>query len=214
HAEAGRLRGSVVGGGCDRGELRHAAARVQFRSVRHRNRAPVLVPRGLPARRDGEPAPAIVNRWLIVAGDFTPLGGMDAANHALARYLAGRGDEIELVTHRAWPDLAAMPTVAVRRVARPLGKPALGKALRSGAGRRAWRRLQPLGARAVVNGGNCGLAAINWVHYVHAAYEPSIAGSLARRSRTRVTHHRDVAAERRALLSARLVVCNSARTMR
>src|SRR5262249_42932765 len=109
HPDAARLRGSVVGGGCDRGELRHAAARVQFRSVRHRNGAPVLVPRGLPARRDGEPAPAIVNRWLIVAGDFTPLGGMDAANHALARYLAGRGDEIELVTHRAWPDLAAMP---------------------------------------------------------------------------------------------------------
>ena len=25
--------------------------------------------------------------WLLVAGDFTPLGGMDAANYALARYL-------------------------------------------------------------------------------------------------------------------------------
>ena len=37
--------------------------------------------------------------WLIVAGDLTPLGGMDAANLALARYLASR-DEIHLVTHR------------------------------------------------------------------------------------------------------------------
>ncbi|HMD36214.1 MAG TPA: glycosyltransferase family 4 protein [Vicinamibacterales bacterium] len=154
-----------------------------------------------------------MNRWLIVAGDFTPLGGMDAANHALARYLAGRGDEIDLVTHRAWPDLEAMPTVTVRRVARPFGKHAFGKGLLSRAGTRAWRHLQPLGARAIVNGGNCSLAAINWVHYVHAAYEPSIAGSLARRSKTLVTHHRDVAAERRALLSARLVVCNSRRTM-
>ena len=30
--------------------------------------------------------------WLLVAGDFTPLGGMDGANHALARYLAVRAD--------------------------------------------------------------------------------------------------------------------------
>jgi glycosyltransferase involved in cell wall biosynthesis len=154
-----------------------------------------------------------VKRWLIISGDFTPLGGMDAANHALARYLAGRGDEVELVTHRAWPDLAAMPTITVRRVARPFGKHALGSGLLSRAGVRAWRRLQPLGARAVANGGNCRLAALNWVHYVHAAYEPATTGSLARRSKTLVMHRRDVAAERRALLSARVIVCNSRRTM-
>lgn len=154
-----------------------------------------------------------MKRWLIVAGDLTPLGGMDAANHALARYLAGRGDQLELVTHRAWPDLEAMPTVTVRRVSRPFGKHVLGKGLLSRAGVSAWRRLQPLGARAVVNGGNCSLAAVNWVHYLHAAYQPWVAGSLARRSKSLVTHHRDVAAERRALRSARLVVCNSRRTM-
>jgi glycosyltransferase involved in cell wall biosynthesis len=154
-----------------------------------------------------------VNSWLIVAGDFTPLGGMDAANHALARYLACRGDSVELVTHRAWPDLGAMPTVTVHRVARPFGKHALGRGLLSRAGARAWRRLQPLGARAVANGGNCKLATVNWVHYVHAAYEPAHAGSLTRRSKTLLMHRRDVTAERHALLSARLVVCNSRRTM-
>lgn len=33
--------------------------------------------------------------WLLVAGDLTPLGGMDAANHALARYLGRRGSEVQ-----------------------------------------------------------------------------------------------------------------------
>ena len=56
--------------------------------------------------------------WLLVAGDFTPFGGMDAANHALARYLAARG-EVHLVTHRAWPDLASLPGVTVHHVWRP-----------------------------------------------------------------------------------------------
>jgi hypothetical protein len=63
--------------------------------------------------------------WLIVAGDFTPLGGMDAANHALARYLAAR-EEIHLVTHRAWPDVAALPSVTVHKVWRPFNRHILG----------------------------------------------------------------------------------------
>lgn len=150
--------------------------------------------------------------WMIVAGDFTPLGGMDAANHALARFLAKRGDDVRLVTHRAWPDLAALPTVSIRCVARPMGKHLFGKALLARAGRAEWRRLQPLGARAVVNGGNCEIAAINWVHYLHAAYAPTTAGSLMQRSKAMLTHGRDAAAERRALQAARVIVCNSNRT--
>ena len=65
--------------------------------------------------------------WLLVAGDFTPLGGMDRANHALACHLAGRGP-VHLVTHRAAADLAAHPNVTVHRVARPFGRPLLGVA--------------------------------------------------------------------------------------
>src|SRR5207244_3946310 len=128
------------------------------------------------------------------------------------RYPAGRGDPVRLVTHRAWPDLEAMPTVTVRRVARPFNRHVLGKGLLARAGKSMWRRLEPLGARAVVNGGNCEIAAINWVHYLHAAYEPSVAGSVTRRARATLTHRRDVAAERRALHAARVIVCNSERT--
>jgi len=41
--------------------------------------------------------------WVLVSGDFTPLGGMDHANHGLASYLARSvGAEVHLVTHRAW----------------------------------------------------------------------------------------------------------------
>jgi glycosyltransferase involved in cell wall biosynthesis len=63
-----------------------------------------------------------------------------------------------------------------------------------------------------VNGGNCRIAATNWVHYVHAAYTPVGPGSLARRSKTVLAHHRDRAAEQAALGEARLVICNSRRT--
>jgi glycosyltransferase involved in cell wall biosynthesis len=154
----------------------------------------------------------VVKRWLLVAGDFTTLGGMDAANHALARYLAAEG-EVHLVTHRAWPDLHALRGVTVRCVRRPFGRHALGSGLLARAGEREWKRLQPLGAKAIVNGGNCRIpGAANWVHYLHAAYRPTIATSTLGRAKGAVVHRRDLAAERTALVEAPLVICNSRRT--
>jgi glycosyltransferase involved in cell wall biosynthesis len=149
--------------------------------------------------------------WLIVAGDLTPLGGMDAANHALARYLASR-DEIHLVTHRAWPDLEALPNVTVHHVWRPLDRHVLGGPLLSRAGQRVWRSLRASKTQAIVNGGNCRIAGVNWVHYLHAANALSAAGSFARRAKVALIHRRDLAAERAALLAARVVICNSRRT--
>jgi glycosyltransferase involved in cell wall biosynthesis len=154
--------------------------------------------------------------WLIVAGDLTPLGGMDAANYALARYLAGQSTDLHLVTHRAWPDLQEWPNVTLHPVPRPFNKHLLGSPLLSREGHRVWRRLGARGSapRAVVNGGNCRLASANWVHYLHAAYEAPTAGSAARRAKTRITHKRDLAAERAALGVATVVLCNSERTKR
>jgi glycosyltransferase involved in cell wall biosynthesis len=149
--------------------------------------------------------------WLLVAGDFTPFGGMDAANHALAHYLAARG-ELHLVTHRAWPDLALLPTVTVHRVWRPFGWNFVGSALLARRGNAVWRRLSPRHVRAIVNGGNCHARGANWVHYLHAAYVPVTAGSIVRRSKGRLVYARDLAAERRALRAARVVICNSRRT--
>jgi glycosyltransferase involved in cell wall biosynthesis len=152
-----------------------------------------------------------VKPWLVVAGDFTPLGGMDVANYALARHLATRG-ELHLVTHRAWSDLEREPSVTIHRVRRPFGAHALGSAGLSREGARVWQRLSPRPAHAIVNGGNCDLGAVTWVHYVHAAYAPTTAGSAARRLKTACLHRRDVDAERRAIRAARLVICNSRRT--
>ena len=151
--------------------------------------------------------------WLLVSGDFTPLGGMDRANHGLARYLAGTlGAEVHLVTHRAWDDLAALPDLEVRPVPRPWGSHLLGMPLLDRAGRREARRLAPTGARVVVNGGNCAWGDINWVHYVHAAWTPLAAGGPARRAKAALAHRYALATERDCLRRARLVVANSDRT--
>ena len=152
--------------------------------------------------------------WLLVAGDLTPLGGMDTANHALARFLGTRGSEVHLVTHRAWADLNDLPAITVHRVWRPFDRHLLGSPLLSRAGHRLWRRLSPRGARAIVNGGNCRVAAANWVHYLHAAFTPHSSGSAARSAKQALTHRRDLEAERKALAEARLVICNSQRTRR
>jgi glycosyltransferase involved in cell wall biosynthesis len=150
--------------------------------------------------------------WLLVAGDLTPLGGMDVANLALARHLAGRGDELHVVAHRVWDDLARLPGVSVHQVWRPFGRHLLGSPLLAREGQRVWKTLQGRGGRAVANGGNCALADANWVHYLHTAFVPQAAASRSRRAKQALTHRRDVAAERRALRGARVVICNSERT--
>jgi glycosyltransferase involved in cell wall biosynthesis len=155
-----------------------------------------------------------VKPWLVVAGDFTPLGGMDVANLALARHLARRGHEVHVVAHRVWTDLEQLPGIVVHHVWRPLGRHLLGSPLLARKGQRVWNSLRSRGARAVVNGGNCALADANWVHYLHAAFAPNVAGSPSRRAKQAFTHERDVAAERRALRGARVVICNSERTRR
>ena len=150
--------------------------------------------------------------WLLVAGDFTPLGGMDVANLALARHLARRGEELHVVAHRVWADLIDLPGVNVHRVWRPFGRHLLGGPLLARKGRQMWRALRARGARAVANGGNCALADANWVHYLHAAFVPPPAESPTHRAKQALTHQRDVAAERHALRRARVVICNSERT--
>jgi len=156
-----------------------------------------------------------VKSWLLVAGDFTPLGGMDAANHALARYLAVSHPDthVHLVTHRAAPDLQTLPRVTVHGVRRPFGRHALGSALLARAGVRVWRQLRPQGVQPIVNGGNCPIpGAVNWIHYLHAAYRPATAVSALQRAKGTLVHYRDLAAERAALADASLILCNSRRT--
>jgi glycosyltransferase involved in cell wall biosynthesis len=151
--------------------------------------------------------------WLLVAGDFTPLGGMDAANHGLASYLARRpGTEVHLVTHRAWPDLEVYRSVRVHWVPRPLGRQAIGEMFLRGAARRAADKIARRGGRVVVNGGNCDYGDVNWVHYVHAAWTPKAGPGLARRMKTAAYHRTQLAAEGASLWRARVIIANSERT--
>jgi glycosyltransferase involved in cell wall biosynthesis len=139
---------------------------------------------------------------------------MDRANFGLASYLARSGHPVELVTHRADPDLAGRPGVTVRRAARPLGSYLLGHWPLARAGRRAAGAMRAAGGRVVVNGGNLPFPDVNWVHYVHAAHRPAAAAGLLRRVKTRLAYPLDRRDERRAFRLARVVVCNSDRTRR
>jgi glycosyltransferase involved in cell wall biosynthesis len=149
--------------------------------------------------------------WVLIAGDFTPLGGMDRANYALASALAAeRAGDVHLVAHRVWPDLERSEAVRVHQVRRPFGSHLLGAPLLASAGERQAREAGR-DAAVVANGGNADAGDVVWVHYLHAAHEPSARG-WRQQLQTPAAHRYYLARERRALSRARLIVCNSRRT--
>lgn len=151
--------------------------------------------------------------WLIVTGDLVPTGGQDVANLRLAEFLACT-DDVHIVAHRVDAALAARPGVYIYLVRRPLGADALGEPALGRAGRREARRLAAAGVHVIGNGGCLEWSDVNWVHCVHAARTPMPVGGMVRRWKSRWVHRRSVRSERRALLAARVVICNSRRTLR
>lgn len=157
-------------------------------------------------------APAGVNPYALVTGDFVRTGGMDVANFHLARYLARQGGEVHLVAHRVDPELLEMPGVVMHHVTKPLNSYLLGAPLLARAGARWGRVCRTQGGRQVANGGNCVSPDTNWVHYVHAGHAPEVATSRADRMLRAWMHRRFVIEERARLAQARLVIVNSERT--
>lgn len=157
--------------------------------------------------------------WLVVTGDFVRTGGMDAANLALAEHLARSGRETHLVAHRVDPALATLPGVRVHRVPRPLGSHLLGFPLLSRAGRLHASLQSPVDRRGdgglvtLANGGNFPGGA-TWLHYVHAAYRPEIAGRRLRRGVEAFARRRALRGERAVASKARTVIANSDLTAR
>lgn len=149
---------------------------------------------------------------MVVAGDFVRTGGMDAANHALAAYLARSGRTAHLVAHRVDPALAACSGVRVHPVPRPLGSHALGFPLLDRAGARVAAALAAERPVVLGNGGNCRAATAVWLHYVHAAYLPTVAGQPLRRLAAAAVRRAALRDERSAARRARVVVANSALT--
>jgi glycosyltransferase involved in cell wall biosynthesis len=152
-----------------------------------------------------------MTRWAVAAGDFTPQGGMDRANHALARYLAMSGRDVHLVAHRVWPDLAALPGVTVHHAARPFGSHLLGGPFLARTASRVAGQLGP-STRLLSNGGNTRWPGPTWVHYLHAAYAPNVAAGARARLSAAAGRRRYLAREAEAITRAPAVICNSART--
>ncbi len=178
-----------------------------------------------PSPADAADDPPDRPAWLVAAGDFVVTGGMDAANHALASYLARSGRETHLVAHRVAPDLAALPDVHVHRVPRPFGSHLLGFPLLDAVARHHAASIVDVDdastdagihARSLVtlaNGGNFPGRA-TWLHYVHAAYRPEIAGRRPRRVVEAAARWKALRDERAVASRAAVVICNSGLTAR
>jgi len=153
-----------------------------------------------------------MTRWVLASGDFTTLGGMDRANHALASYLARRGNAVRLVAHRIDPALAGTAGIEPRLVPRPFGAHLAGAPLLA---RAAAREARALGRadRALMNGGNGAIGTPTWIHYLHAAYPPELASVRAGVS-SLASRGYYLARERKAIGAAPIVICNSERTAR
>ena len=159
-----------------------------------------------------EPAP-----WVLVAGGFHLNGGMDKANLALAQYLVGQGARVHLVCHSVDPDFARNPRVTVHQVSRPAGSFFLGKPLLDWRGRKVARQVQRQwpDSQVVVNGDNCLWPGINWIHYVHHAWDPGIqAGPLWFRVKQMLNRWLVRKREKAAARVGRLFITNSDRTTR
>lgn len=138
---------------------------------------------------------------------------MDRANYALADYAARAGVDVDLVSHRVSPELAAHPKVHWHRVARPGGWHAVGEPLLDRRGRALIAEKRASAGVGVVNGGNCLAEAVNWVHYVHAVYQEPL------QPNPRAVKHwmfgkRSKRREQAALQRSPLVITNSDATRR
>jgi len=154
-----------------------------------------------------------MNGAVLVSCDFVPTGGMDMPNLALAEHLAESGVSVELVGYRVAEPLPSHPNVRWHKVPKPLNSYFLGSPLLDLVGRRVAKKALARGERVLVNGGNCQIGDVNWVHYVHAAYRRTSATFL-RRAKGELTHRIDVAQEASALRAAKLIIANSERTRR
>ena len=175
------------------------------RVIRQAGVIPLTQPRGLIIL---EPSP---RPFAIVAGDFTPWGGMDRPNYELAWHLAQRvGAEVHLVGHRVAKPLSDHPRVVWHRVPRPFGRHAIGAPLLDRRGRRVAARVKRAGGTVIVNGGNCLWDDVNWIHYVHnVPGPPPVDAQVFARLRVQWVRRRDRAREQLAVQRARLVIADS-----
>lgn len=158
--------------------------------------------------------PPNMDNVVLVSGDFVRTGGMDMPNFAVAQNLADWGVSVQLVAFRIAAELESHANVHWSKVPKPLNSYSLGLPLLDLVGRNVAQKCLARGGRVIVNGGNCQVGDVNWVHYVHAAYAGSDSSPNLRNLQRQALHRLSLAQERSALLKARLIVANSERTRR
>jgi glycosyltransferase involved in cell wall biosynthesis len=153
-----------------------------------------------------------MNSYLLVAADFIKTGGMDRANFALADYLAKQSYQIHLIAYRVETELLDYSNVTFHQVPKLLNSDFLSGSLLDHFGRFWAKRLEKNGTRVIVNGGNCQWGDINWVHYVHAAYQSENRADFLRQIKGSLAHQTFLGDEKKALQFAKIIIANSERT--
>ncbi|NES99917.1 MAG: glycosyltransferase family 4 protein [Sphaerospermopsis sp. SIO1G2] len=153
-----------------------------------------------------------MNSYLLVTGDFVKTGGMDRANFAVAEYLAKQGEQVHLVAYRVAAELLTYANVRFHQVPKIANSYLLSSPLLAQFGRIWAKKITAEGGRVLVNGGNCEWPDVNWVHYVHAAYQANQQVNWLRRSKTSFANKLSLHKERQALESATKIIVNSERT--
>jgi len=158
---------------------------------------------------------ALASPWVVITGSLHDRGGMDSANLALVRYLLGRGAEVHVVAHEIDASITDHPAARCHPVAKAFGSYFVAEFALSRRGRTVAAevtRSHPQ-ARVVVNGGNCDWCDINWVHFVHQAWQPRPRGAPPWfRIKEALSRRLALGRERRAIAGAAVVVANSRRT--
>ena len=179
----------------------------------------VAVPRSgrAAAARRGPAVGASLAPWVLVSAGFHERGGQSKANAALADHLLARGNPVHLVGHDFDQRFLSHPECTVHTVSRPLGSDFLGVFGLRRRGRQVAKQVtrERPDARVVVNGGCCRWGDINWVHYVHSAWQAApVEASLRSRVKETVAGAIFRRQERQALAIAQLVLANSEQTRR
>jgi glycosyltransferase involved in cell wall biosynthesis len=153
--------------------------------------------------------------WVLVSAGFHEQGGQSKANAALADFLLGRGTPVHLVGHDFAPRFRQQRHCTIYTVPRPAGADLLGVWQLRRRGRAVARQVcaQVPAARVMVNGGCCSWDDMNWLHFVHSAWRPSL-GALPPLRRLKEASAAALfrSQEREALGRARLVIADSEQT--
>ena len=148
----------------------------------------------------------------MVSADFVRTGGMDWPNHALASFLARRGDRVHVAGFSASGDLLVLPNVTYHPVGKPFDSYSLGNRLLRVRGRKLAQEVAARGGRVLVNGGNCDWGDINWIHHVNARDRPPPSGRLLRRLKAALDHRIYVREERAVIPKADVLLVSSEHT--